>query len=125
VELEERADTANRASANLFLSIHTNSSPKASASGFSVYIAYAAGQTSVAAATDIANRVEQAGIASCGSQPKRAGYKVLVQNHRPAVLLEMGFITNSADVSNLSQARYQRMLADAVAEGIADYLRGR
>jgi N-acetylmuramoyl-L-alanine amidase len=125
IELDDRADTANRAGADLFLSIHTNSSTKPGICGFAVYVSDSASPSSVAAASDIAHRIEQGGVSPCGAQPHRAGYRVLVHNRRPAVLLEMGFITNSGDASNLGSARYQRMLADCVAEGIADFLRGK
>jgi N-acetylmuramoyl-L-alanine amidase len=125
IELDDRADTANRNGADLFLSIHTNSSVKPGICGFAVYVSDSAPQTSVKAATDIAHRMEQGGVPPCGSQPHRAGYRVLVHNHRPAVLLEMGFITNTGDAGNLASPHYQRMLADCVAEGVADYLRGK
>ena len=95
---------------------------KPSICGFSVYVANSPSSGSVTAASAIAGRITQAGITSCGSQPHRAGYRVLVHNSRPAVLLEMGFVTNLADAGRLRQDPYRRTLADAVADGVADYL---
>jgi N-acetylmuramoyl-L-alanine amidase len=125
IELEDRAGASNRAAADLFLSIHTNYSVKPGICGFAVYVNESASGPSIAAAGAIAHRLEQGGISPCGSQPHRAGYKVLRLNSRPAVLLEMGFISNSGDAASLASPHYQRALADSVADGIADFLRGK
>ena len=126
IELDERAEIANRRQADLFLSIHTNSmEAKPWICGFSVYVAESPSAGSVAAAEDIAKRLEQAGIEPCGNQPHRAPFRVLVLNRRPAALLEIGFITNSDDRAKLVQTAYQRKLADAVADGVAGFLRNR
>jgi N-acetylmuramoyl-L-alanine amidase len=122
VKLEDRAAMSNRLSADLFLSIHTNSSVKPGVCGFSVYVGRSASRASVAASTSIAQRIAQAGIEPCGSQPHRADFIVLAMNHRPAVLLEMGFLTNTTEAARLRQDSYQSKLAEAVADGIADFL---
>jgi N-acetylmuramoyl-L-alanine amidase len=50
-----------------------------------------------------------------------AGYMVLLAPDVPAVLLEMGFITNVDDERRLSDARQRRRLMDGVVAGIDAY----
>ena len=52
-----------------------------------------------------------------------AGFVVLLAPDVPAVLLEMGFITNPEDERLLNDARARRRLMRAVAEGIDRYFR--
>lgn len=53
---------------------------------------------------------------------KQAGFRVLVGAFMPAVLLELGFGTNSADAEFVASPVRQRALARVVADGIAEYL---
>lgn len=50
-----------------------------------------------------------------------AGYMVLLAPDVPAVLLEMGFITNPADEANLNDPERRGRLMDGVAEAIETY----
>jgi N-acetylmuramoyl-L-alanine amidase len=126
IELPDRPEVANRRQADVFLSIHANSiQDKPWISGFQVYVSDSPSQASISAALAIARRLWQAGISNYGTEPHRRPYQVLVHNRRPAVLLEVGFLTNAAEASRLKQSAYQRKLADAVAEGIADFLGSR
>jgi N-acetylmuramoyl-L-alanine amidase len=52
-----------------------------------------------------------------------AGYMVLLAPDVPAVLLEMGFITNPEDESHLTDPRRREQLMDAVADAIDAYFR--
>jgi N-acetylmuramoyl-L-alanine amidase len=52
-----------------------------------------------------------------------AGLAVLLAPDVPAVLLEMGFITNPEDERVLSDERARRRLMRSVAEGIDRYFR--
>jgi N-acetylmuramoyl-L-alanine amidase len=40
----------------------------------------------------------------------------------PAVLVEIGFITNEAESKYLRQAVYQKLLADSIGNGIAEFI---
>jgi N-acetylmuramoyl-L-alanine amidase len=52
---------------------------------------------------------------------RSAGYVVLLAPDVPAVLLEMGFITNPSDESQLADPRARARLMDSVAASIDDY----
>jgi N-acetylmuramoyl-L-alanine amidase len=52
---------------------------------------------------------------------KQAGFYVLRGTHAPAILVEMGFLTNSADEAQLGSKAFRRKMAEGLAAGIADY----
>jgi N-acetylmuramoyl-L-alanine amidase len=53
----------------------------------------------------------------------QARLAVLGTARRPAILIETGFATNRADAEFLASATGQQRLAEAIADGIEDYLR--
>lgn len=53
----------------------------------------------------------------------QARFVVLGAARRPAILIETGFATNRQDARFLSSATGQQRLAEAIAQGITDYLR--
>lgn len=120
IELEERSALANRLRADLFVSIHADAARNRAAYGFTVYVARQPGPASQAAADAIARRLQGAGAPSRGR--REANYRVLVGTTCPAVLVELGYLSNAEEAARLAVPAYRRHLADAIAEGIADYL---
>lgn len=120
IELESRTAIANRRNADLFVSIHADSAPNPSAQGFTLYIADAASADSQRAARDIARAMATTGLASRGV--RRENYRVLVTTRGPAVLVEMGYLSNRQDAARLQDDAFQDKLAAAIATGILDYL---
>jgi N-acetylmuramoyl-L-alanine amidase len=53
---------------------------------------------------------------------KQAGFRVLVTAYMPAVLVEIGFGTNAAEVRYLTSAAGQHAIAEAIATATAAYL---
>jgi N-acetylmuramoyl-L-alanine amidase len=53
---------------------------------------------------------------------QQAGFYVLNSSRRPAILVETGFSTNKADGAFLASTAGQRKIADAIADGIVNYL---
>ena len=53
---------------------------------------------------------------------KQAGFSVLVHAFMPAVLVEVGFGSNSADSAFMTDALHQKELADAIADAAVAYL---
>ncbi|MCG6197877.1 N-acetylmuramoyl-L-alanine amidase, partial [Anoxybacillus sp. LAT_38] len=51
-------------------------------------------------------------------------YHVLRENDRPAVLVELGFLTNPRDEAMIRTADYQRRAAEAIVAGLKDYFGG-
>jgi N-acetylmuramoyl-L-alanine amidase len=120
VELEDRADVANRRGADLFVSIHCDSSPDREMRGFTIYVARDASREAYQAARSISTSMK---AASDTRGIREADYKVLVLTRCPAVLVELGYLSNSADARRLQDAAFQTRLAQAVTDGILATLR--
>ena len=120
IELEERARIANRAGADLFVSIHADSAPNRSARGHTIYVARAASGESLAAADKIDARLAGMGVHSRGV--RRANFRVLVKTTCPAVLVEVGYLSNRAEARKLASSSYRSSIADAVAAGVLAFL---
>jgi len=54
-----------------------------------------------------------------------AGFAVLKAPDVPSVLIEMGYLTNTADESQLLKPRYRAKLADSIADAVDDYFQRR
>jgi N-acetylmuramoyl-L-alanine amidase len=121
LELEDRAEIANRAQADLFISLHADSAPRnRSAEGFTAWIARSASREAAAAASTLCRRFEAAGLACRGT--RQADYRVLVLTRCPAVLAEIGFLSNASEARRLKQASYRSRVAAALADGIVNHL---
>lgn len=55
---------------------------------------------------------------------RRGGLLVLLSPDVPAVLVELAFMSNGADEANLTNTRWQRSAAVALADGVDDYFDG-
>jgi N-acetylmuramoyl-L-alanine amidase len=53
---------------------------------------------------------------------KTSNFVVLRKSKIPAILLETGFLTNSAESSRLADQVYQNQMAEGISQGIAQYL---
>jgi len=160
VPLERRPQLANERKADLFLSVHANSSPYPTVSGVETYVLNftdsrsaldvairenATSQTSMSELHDIiqkitahdkaqeskefANRIQAALYAfSARSFPgeynrgvKQAPFVVLIGTTMPAVLAEIGFVTDPREEALLKRPDYRQKLADALFHGVARY----
>jgi N-acetylmuramoyl-L-alanine amidase len=158
VPLEDRVRVAQRADADLFISLHADSGPEASLRGASVYTLsdkasrrgakftsrddwfMKAGLNADRGVSDIlfdltqrATRNRSATFAQTlvsnieGKTPmlrrshRDAGFMVLLAPDVPAVLLEMGFLSNSQDEKMLRDPVRRARLMDAVGDSIDVY----
>jgi N-acetylmuramoyl-L-alanine amidase len=120
VELEPRVDMANRMNATLFVSIHANAATNAAASGIETFY-YSSGAR-------LAQYVQNSVMASFSQLPnrgvKQARFYVLRNTSMPSVLVETGFVTNNYDAYMLGDPAQRSRMAQAIAQGILQYLRG-
>lgn len=121
--LNERSDLANKKDAAMFVSIHVNSASNApKANGIEVYYAKGNnndyyGTTSKAVATDVLKKMlDKTGAMSRGV--KVESHLVTRTSLMPAVLVELGFISNADEIKKLTDKDYQQKLADGIVEGI-------
>jgi N-acetylmuramoyl-L-alanine amidase len=118
IELEDRAATADRYRADLFVAIHSNSNPDSSRRGAVVYTSRQPSHLSMVAAMVIDRAIRNAGIPS---DTDRADYKVLVLHSRPAVLIECGYLSNNSDCRRLNSSAYRTQIAGAIVSGVSSY----
>ena len=113
--LGDRSAMANALSTSRFVSIHINASNAGSASGAESY--YYRGTASVQLAQAIQQRLTgYAGMRDRGVQ--FANYAVIRGTQAPAVLAELGFLSNASDRAKLADPAYQARYAQAIADGI-------
>jgi len=122
IELEDRAEVANEYNADLFASIHADSAHNSFATGFTVYVSSDASWSARRAAEMIEQAMEQVGSDNRGV--READYRVLVHTDGPAVLIELGYLSNYEEALRLADSNFQNRLAAAIAQGITDYLAG-
>ncbi|HXE31976.1 MAG TPA: N-acetylmuramoyl-L-alanine amidase [Terriglobales bacterium] len=156
VPLDQRTAIANHARADLFLSIHANSSPDTSARGMETYyldltdnrqaLAVAARENAgsdrdvhdlsdmvrtialkdkMQESHELARDLQRSLSRASGEEDrgvKSAPFVVLIGAQMPSVLAEISFLSNAADAHRLSQAAYRARLAEALYQGVRDYV---
>ncbi|KHL94667.1 hypothetical protein QW71_16825 [Paenibacillus sp. IHB B 3415] len=115
--LSRRVQLGQQLGADAFVSIHYNSSPK-NVSGTLTF--FYSEQNDLRLARAIETRLG-AGIGLRSNGLSFGNYHILRENPLPAALIELGFLSNPYDESIVRKAAYQRMAAQAIAEGVADY----
>jgi N-acetylmuramoyl-L-alanine amidase len=123
VELSRRAEIANTAGVEIFVSIHCNSAETPTAAGIESYHHTNATNGKVLA-TKIHEKIIAAfpGHANRGVKP--ANFVVLKETQMPACLIETEFISNNQQAQFLKDPANQQKMAAAMADGIAAYFRG-
>ncbi len=119
VSLEDRVKITNENQPDLFVSIHIN----ALESTTSIYgiETYYQTEQSRALATAIHQQLVQ-GLGVPDRSVRKARFYVINHTPIPAILAEVGFISNPQERDNLGSAGYQVKIADSVSQGIVQYL---
>jgi N-acetylmuramoyl-L-alanine amidase len=117
VELNDRAAIANNLAATLFVSVHGNSYMKAS-NGIETY--YYNPKSLTLAQTMHPYIVEAAGFTD--RKVKKEKFRVISATTMPAVLLELGYLSNPKEEAEMYKEDFQNRVAAAVVRGIKDYL---
>jgi N-acetylmuramoyl-L-alanine amidase len=119
--LKGRADLANSSGGDLFISIHLNSSVNNDASGTETYYWY---DSSKRLADTIQNAlVNELGTYNRGTK-KDYLYVCREVTTMPAILTEIGFISNPKEEALLKDPNFLDKVAQALFKGIVRYLNG-
>lgn len=159
VGLQERADLADLVKADLFLSIHFNSSTNSKSHGFELY--YLDNNSNVAAekveraenlnlkgeelivnqilvdlvvqqtvshSKELARKVhekvkpviKQHRIEDRGIKPGL--FYVLALSKRPGLLVEVGFVSNPAELKKVNEEKFMKSMSKAIADGVMAYI---
>ena len=137
VDLTDRSRAANASESDIFVSIHINASGSSAAQGIETYYyqpyaeypsrinaTYHANPTRLSMSDTLANATQSSLINATGAQNqgvKRQTFAVLRETTAPAVLLELGFLSNPQEAARLNTSAYQETLANAIVAGIKSY----
>jgi N-acetylmuramoyl-L-alanine amidase len=119
----ERALIANGAEADLFLRIHCNGSEDSSVNGIGLYVRDTGtlAQESYDAADCLLPAMADATGAKANGIYKRDTYTGLNWAQVPAILVEMGYMSNADEDLKLVDYDYQELLVKGIVEGVCDY----
>lgn len=123
-DLEQRVALAKTARADVFISLHCNSYV-ADPSQHGAQVFYAAGNEEGKRLAETLQRAlcQQLGNTERTALPHPDSY-LLKNIDCPAVIVEMGFLSNAAEEEALASPDYQWELAWALFRGLSDYLAG-
>ncbi|MFD0675167.1 N-acetylmuramoyl-L-alanine amidase [Cohnella sp. GCM10027633] len=118
--LEDRPAIANGIGADAFVSIHGNTYTDPSVSGTETYYYK---EDSIALSESVHRRlIDALGFRDRGV--KQEEWKVLTHSDVPAVLLELGYLTNANEEAALLDDDTQTRTAQAIVDGLKDYFAG-
>lgn len=141
VGLYDRPQMANNSNADIFVSIHTNSSGSGSttANGIeSYYYKYDPAYPSkineamhnnpdrILKSIALTGIIQENMIAYTGANDRGTDgdtFAVIRESAIPATLIEMGFINNANELQKLIRDDYQNQLAKAIADGISEFFK--
>ena len=122
VELADRAQAANDYRANLFLAIHADVNPSSTKVGHSILLPQSGNPLATQAARWIDYEMTRNSSPSHIIRQDDRGLYVLRHVAGPAILLEMGFLSNPYEAGQLRNSTYRQRLAHGIALGVIDYL---
>lgn len=127
VSLSDRANIANNSNATLFISVHYNATvtPNAASGTMTFYHRNSTHGQLLAECiqAELAKvvRLPNLGTRSDGTVYQN-GFAVLRNTRMPGVLLELGFLSHSADRARVQEQEFQTSAARAVARGVLLFL---
>lgn len=118
ISLSERCTVANVGEAEFFVSIHANAATTEEAVGYEIFH----WPTSIKGKELAVNIAKYYGVASDMPLRRVSGndLHVLRCTGMPAVLVELGFLTNKGDLALLKEPAFQDKIALGIAFGILD-----
>ncbi|WP_244852688.1 N-acetylmuramoyl-L-alanine amidase [Bacillus sp. J14TS2] len=115
VELEERVELAAENQADLFVSIHYDAFETNDIEGMTSYYYHKRDQK---LAECIHQHIFMEDIHARDRGVSFGNYYVLRENKVPAVLLELGYISNAEDETRINSAAFQEKVATGIVDGI-------
>lgn len=120
ISLNSRVSTSHYRNAEAFISLHYDSTTDRSASGTTTYY-YNALKDAPLASKMNSELVKQAKLKNRGT--KFGNFHVLRENNVPAVLLELGFLSNRTEELTLNSPSYQEGASQGIFNGLAQYFK--
>ena len=118
IPLNTRVSSVTEQDADMFISIHYDSSPDPRANGLTIYYYDAWRDNALAQSLN----EQLSTLPSINSRGVRFGnFLVLRANTRPAVLLELGYLSNVSEEQLVSSRSYQERITNAICNSIVNY----
>ncbi|WP_424237274.1 N-acetylmuramoyl-L-alanine amidase [Bhargavaea ginsengi] len=117
IGLRKRVSISNQADADAFISLHYDATTDHSVRGFTTYYQKAIEEPlaeHVNTALGEAVKLKDRGV-------QKGNYLVLRENQRPAVLVELGFLSNLSEERRVKNPDYREQATDGVYKGIIEY----
>lgn len=136
-DLLPRSEKANNSLSDLFVSLHFNASTSSQASGIETYYyeyyeeypsrineIFHNDPERLSRSSVLAEAIQAATTAKTGAKNNgvlRNTFAVLRETTAPAVLVELGYMSNASEFQNISNVNYQEKLAQGIVSGILSY----
>ena len=117
--VNDRAIECNKFGADLMCSIHINAFTDPNANGSEVYV-YKKGGNAEKIANIIKNKIANA-LSMKNRGVNEGNFAVLRETSMPAILCEIGFITNKSDCAKIVEEKNQKAVAESICQGICEY----
>ena len=130
-QLASRSVIANKAKADLFVSLHRNSTSTANTTkGIEIWIHSSGSERSYAAADDILTNLEEVGITDnrgvrIGTQgDSDDDYAVIRDTDMTSMIIEMGFMTSQDDLDYFNEniENYAKAISNGIVEWLNEYV---
>ncbi|MEX1117767.1 MAG: N-acetylmuramoyl-L-alanine amidase [Terrimicrobiaceae bacterium] len=121
ISLPRRVEISNRTGNAIFVSVHYNWSRRRGANGIEIF--YYNSRSRRLAANVLKETLRAYPTTNRGV--KTARFHVLRNNRRPAILCELGFLSNPKDNSHVQKPSVRQRLAEKIAAGILAEKAGR
>lgn len=130
-QLASRSVIANKAKADLFVSLHRNSTVTANTTkGIEIWIHSSGSERSYAAADDILTNLEEVGITDnrgvrIGTQgDSDDDYAVIRDTDMTSMIIEMGFMTSQDDLDYFNEniENYAKAISNGIVEWLNEYV---
>lgn len=120
IPLQDRTDFINTIKPDLVLSLHVNTSPNSSTSGMEFYVSKES--NSYEKSNLIAENFQTSFLNSNYkvAEIKNANFYILQKSEVPAVIMELGYLTNEKDKKFLENNNEQNQIAKKIIECISE-----
>ena len=120
-DLTNRAMLINKSKANLYISIHMNSTSNKNWRGLQIF--YNSKNKENEKLAKIVNETIKKKMSTVREIKKDNNYYMYKQIRTPGILIEAGFLSNPSDLYLLKQDKYQEYLANLITNGIIEYIK--
>lgn len=126
LSLYARSDLANNKNADLLISVHNNAGASSVTGSMSLYYPSASKTKGKLSSYEFARIVQKNLVSTLGSKDlgviERPGLAVLRTANMPAVIAEIGYMSNNTELNKLKTSSYQDKAAEALKKAIVESL---